>query len=72
MFIAYNHSFYLCFHRLKDPLVEIEDEDKMFDVLMEFAKADVNSPRSVRALSKVRIVNVMKFVHEFRKRLEHT
>ncbi|KAL9988565.1 hypothetical protein ACROYT_G003023 [Oculina patagonica] len=35
-----------------DPLVEIEDEDKMFDVLMEFAKADVNSPRSVRALSK--------------------
>ncbi|PFX26202.1 Dual specificity protein kinase TTK [Stylophora pistillata] len=35
-----------------DPPVEIEDEDKMFHVLMEFAKADVNSPRSVRALSK--------------------
>lgn len=38
-----------------DPPVEIEDEDKMFHVLMEFAKADVNSPRSVRALSKVRL-----------------
>lgn len=30
----------------------------MFHVLMEFAKADVNSPRSVRALSKVRIMKL--------------
>ena len=29
----------------------------MYHVLMEFAKADVNSPRSVRALSKVSIFN---------------
>ena len=60
------------FSSLQDPLVEIEDEDKMFDVLMEFAKADVNSPRSVRALSKVRIIIVMKFIHELRKKRECT
>lgn len=37
---------------------------------MEFAKADVNSPRSVRALSKVRIVIVMK-LREFRQTRMH-
>ena len=52
------------FFLLKVPLVEvIEDEDKMFDVLMEFAKADVNSPRSVRALSKVRIVIAIFYLY---------
>lgn len=42
----------------------------MFDVLMEFAKADVNSPRSVRALSKVRTVIVLK-LREFRQARMH-
>ena len=40
-----------------DPSVEI-DSDRMFDCLMEFAKADVNSPRSIRALSQVTIYTV--------------
>ena len=50
-----NHSNEASLSLPSDPPVEIEDEDKMFHVLMEFAKADVNSPRSVRALSKVRL-----------------
>lgn len=41
----------------------------MFHVLMEFAKADVNSPRSVRALSKVRIMKLRELrqtrIHKF-------
>ena len=49
VFVSWNCNFSF----LSDPLVEIED--KMFDCLMEFAKADVNSPRSIRALSQARI-----------------
>ena len=40
-----------------DLSVEI-DSDRMFDCLMEFSKADVNSPRSIRALSQVTIYTV--------------
>lgn len=49
VFVSWNRNFSF----LSDPLVEIED--KMFDCLMEFAKADVNSPRSIRALSQASI-----------------
>ena len=43
----------------------------MFDCLMEFAKADVNSPRSIRAVSQVKLFYIFTlhgvFSHFFTK-----